>query len=155
MLQALVRRHPVLRLFQEQARDEVFGLVSGLPELALLEGVIAVEHLGHRAEPIDCKEGGDASGEELVRNDPDPPTVGRRRRLGLVHDLGRHVLHSAAHAHPHPPRLVHFPGEAEINDLEVVVVLFLHEDDVERFEIQMEVVVTVDVIDPTADLSGD
>ena len=155
MLQALVRSHPVLRALHEQLRDEILGLIGGLTELALLEGVVALDDPGHRAEPVDGEEGGDAAGEELVRDDADPPAVGGRRRLGLVHDLGRHVLHSAAHAHPHPPRLVHFPGEAEINDLEVVVVLFLHEDDVERFEIQMEVVVTVDVIDPTADLSGD
>ena len=155
MLQALVRTHPVLRLAQEQLRDEIFGAVSGPVELALFERVVALDDLLHGAEPVDGEEGGDASGEELVRDDADPPAVGGGRRHGLVHDLGRHVLESAAKAHLHPSRLIRFPGQAEIDDLEVVVVFFLHEDDVERFEIQMDVVVPVDVLDSTTDLLGD
>ena len=113
--------------------------------------------IAHGAELAAAIEGGDTAGEELVRDGADPPAVRRRRRKFLVHDLGRHVLDGAAHLNViYSSRpLVQLPGEAKIDDLEVVVVLLLHEDDVERFEIQMDVVAPVDVGDSTTDLWGD
>ena len=136
-------------------RYEILTPVGGLTELALFEGVIALVDSAHGAVAVAGEERGDAAGEELVRDDANPPAVGRWSRFTLVHDLWRHVLESAAKAHLHSSRFIHFPSEAKINDLEVVVVLFLHEDDVEGLEIQMDVVVLVDVIDTTADLLGD
>ena len=156
MTQTLVRRQPILSLRQEQPRYEVLAPVADLAELGQIEGVFTLVDIAHGAELAAAPEGRDTAGEELVRDDADPPAVGRRRRKPLVHDLWRHVLDGAAHLNVvYSSRLVQLPGEAEIDDLEVVVVLPLHEDNVERFEIQMDVAVPVDAGDSTTDLLVD
>ena len=157
MTQTLVRGQPILSLRQEQPRYEVLAPVADLAELGQIEGVFTLVDIAHGAELAAAVEGGDAAGEELVRDDADPPAVGRRRRKLLLHDLGRHVLDGAAHLDviDSSRPLVQLPGEAEIDDLEVVVVLPLHEDDVEGFEIKMDVAVPVDEGDSTTDLLVD
>ena len=157
MTQTLVRAQPILSLRQEQPRYEVLAPVADLAELGQIEGVFTLVDIAHGAELAAAVEGGDAAGEELVRDDADPPAVGRRRRKLLLHDLWRHVLDGAAHLDviDSSRPLVQLPGEAEIDDLEVVVVLPLHEDDVEGFEIKMDVAVPVDEGDSTTDLLVD
>ena len=58
----------------------------------LIKREVAFEDFGHRPEPVDREEWGDASRQKLVSDDADAPHVRGRRRLGTVHDLGRHVL---------------------------------------------------------------
>ena len=71
-------------------------------------------------------------------------------------DLRRHVLDGAAHADLDAALAVaQLPGQAEVDDAEVEVVLLLAEDDVERLEVEVDEAARVDELDASADLPHD
>ena len=75
----------------------------------------------------------------------------------LNHDtiyLWAHVFNCATHSHFDRFPVFQVPGEAEINYSEVVIILPLCKDNVERFYVQMDETLGMNVLDTAAYLTN-